>query len=64
MKKTLFTLFICCFTSLIYGQTTVFLDNDINNTTISTCNAFFYDEGGALGDYSAAQNRVVTFKNR
>jgi gliding motility-associated-like protein len=60
MKGLLTFFFIFSATVFGYSQT-VLLSSATNGTTVTTCNATFYDSGGPSNSYANNQNFTITF---
>jgi hypothetical protein len=60
MKKFIIILFIFIIYSA-QAQTVVNMPSGTNTTTITTCNATFYDTGGQLGNHGVNQNSSIKF---
>ncbi|NJN77503.1 MAG: hypothetical protein HC803_03545, partial [Saprospiraceae bacterium] len=59
-ERSFYFLFIITVSVFSYAQT-VILNAASNGTTVTTCNATFYDSGGPNGFYGNNQNFTITF---
>lgn len=63
MKKIIFPLFFIFLGCLANAQTVVVLDATTHNTVQTGCSYWFYDDGNVGGDYTANQDRWITFNS-